>query len=132
MARSLLAWFLLVTYLPVLGAGLRIGRAEAPVLSAAHKYVHSATCQQEHYLLVDCFEQCNGDQTRLEVKVPTGAGLHFLAQIKGLDVHCADGQTVEVLPRPAFDWTEQSQLPEITGVASVGFGSPNYQPPKRG
>ena len=89
MLRSLLAVLLLANYLLVVGAGLVVERAEAPTFSIEHPYVHSRHCQHQNYLRLDCFEQCNGRQQTAATKLPAGTGLHFLAQLKGLDVHCA-------------------------------------------
>ena len=132
MTRPLLAWFMLLNYLLVVGAGLRVGRPEAPAFSASHPYVHSKSCQQQHYLRLDCFENCNGDQHEIGMKVPTGTGLHFLAQLKGLDVHCAEMLGL-VSPAPALAYRAlRERVPETIAAVAPGYGLTNYPPPKRG
>ena len=128
MLRALLAVLLLANYLLVVGAGLVAGRPEPPRFSAAHPYVHSLECQRRNYLHLDCFEHCNGEQQEAKVKLPTGTGLHFLARLKGLDVHCAFGEATDAGPRavPAYP------APVAVGgpVAPVaGFKRLDYLPP---
>ncbi|RZK21828.1 MAG: hypothetical protein EOO56_10700 [Hymenobacter sp.] len=99
MLRSLLTWLLLLNYLLVVGAGLVVSRPPEPFFSAAHPYVHRQDCQQHNYLRLDCFERCNGEQRAAHRAGPTGTGLHYLAQLKGLDVHFATTGRV-ALPLP--------------------------------
>jgi hypothetical protein len=107
MLRLLLTWFLLFNYLLVVGVGLLVSRPPEPLFSVAHPYVHSQKCQQRNYLRLDCFEHCNGDQHELHTKLPTGTGLHYLAKLKGLDVHCAIGQLASLAaPR---HWTQPAR-----------------------
>lgn len=131
MVRLLCAWFLLLNYLLVVGAGLRVGRPEAPAFLATRPYVHSEECQQQHYLRLDCFEQCNGDQRELKVKLPTETPLHFLAQLRGVDVHCA----FEAWPMPVcqqeYQLTQQRLPAQPTAVLQSGFGSRDYPPPRQ-
>ena len=129
--RLLLVWFLLLNYLLVVGAGLRVGRPEAPAFSAARPYVHSKECQQQHYLRLDCFEQCNGDQHAIKLKLPAETALHFLAQLKGLDVHCAFGTGLG-LTGQKFYQLPTSILPVMpAAMLRAGFGSHDYPPPRR-
>lgn len=127
MRRSLLAFLLLANYLLSVGAGLVVGRPEAPRFSAARPYVHRPNCQQHNYLRLDCFERCNGAQAA-RAKPPTGTGLHFLAQLKGLDVHCAAAAArvpVRRAPRLA------AGAPAVGGPAAVaaGYAGPPTPPP---
>ena len=134
MVRLLLAWFLLLNYLLVVGAGLGVERPGPPVVSVAHPYVHSGACQQDHYLLLDCFEHCNGEQDHgfsFRLKLPTGTGLHFLAQLKGLDVHCV----AEAAPGPpgAAPWLRAARPPARRSAAvAAGVGGRPYPPPPPG
>ena len=131
MLRTLLAVLLLANYLLVVGAGLVVGRPAVPAFSAAHPYVHSKNCQQQNYLRLDCFEHCNGHQQEVKTKVPAGTGLHFLAQLKGLDVHCALEQMFHCL-QPGFQSAQAAQ-PVETGAGMVaGFAGHDYPPPRRG
>ncbi|MDO7874442.1 hypothetical protein Q5H93_06835 [Hymenobacter sp. ASUV-10] len=131
--RPLLACLLLLNYLLVVGAGLRVGRPEAPAFSAARPYVHNKACQQRNYLHLDCFEQCNGNQSEVKTKLPAETALHFLAQLKGLDVHCAFGALLR--PRPAGPSSPTAALLRPApqgGLLPLGFGGTNYPPPRRG
>ncbi|MBD2767296.1 hypothetical protein IC235_05265 [Hymenobacter sp. BT664] len=131
MLRSLLAVLLLANYLLVVGTGLAIQRPAAPSFSTAHPYVHSHRCQQQNYLRLDCFEQCNGHQQAAQAKLPVGAGLHFLAQLKGLDAHCAAEPGLLLPPRPLR--RALTTEPRVSGAAvEAGFGSLDYPPPRRG
>lgn len=131
MLRYLLAVLLLVNYLLVVGAGLVAERAEAPTFSIEHPYVHSRHCQQQNYLRLDCFEQCNGRQQTAATKLPAGTGLHFLAQLKGLDVHCA-AELAQTGARPPFRAVRPGRRAAATFVLTGGFGGRDYPPPRRG
>lgn len=131
MTRVLLAWLLLLNYLLVVGAGLRVGRPEEPTFSAARPYVHSKACQQQHYLRLDCFEQCNGNQHEIKVKLPAETALHFLAQLKGLDVHCAFGAWPVPASRETYWLARQPLLAPPSAMLPNGFGSRDYPPPRR-
>lgn len=127
MRRSLLAFLLLANYLLVVGAGLVVSRPEVPRFSAAHPYVHSLDCQRHNYLHLDCFERCNGAQAA-RATPPTGTGLHFLAQLKGLDVHCATAAAQGPGPRgPQLP----TGAPAVGGPVAVaaGFAGPPTPPP---
>jgi hypothetical protein len=130
MLRPLLTWFLLLNYLLVVGAGLLVSRSPEPLFSAAHPYMHSKKCQQRNYLRLDCFEQCNGDQHEVKAKLPTGTGLHYLAQLKGLDVHCP-GDDLRRLTAPRH-WRQPAQHLAIAHPAVYArLGAPDYPPPQR-
>ncbi|MBF9238731.1 hypothetical protein I2I05_15100 [Hymenobacter sp. BT683] len=131
MLRTLLAFLLLANYLLVVGAGLGVARAAAPTFSAAHPYEHSQHCQQQNYLRLDCFEQCNGRQQASKAKLPTGAGLHFLAQLKGLDVHCPAAFAL-LSPRLVIRPLGKPQPAAAAAAMAAGFGSRDYPPPRRG
>jgi hypothetical protein len=131
MLRSLLVLLLLANYLLVVGAGLGAGRPEPPRYSAQNPYKHSKHCQQQNYLQLDCFEHCNGDQPAVEKKLPSGAGLYFLVQLKGLDLHCP----VEVLPlQPQPGRRPEAVVVAIAAQAAAvaGFGMQHYPPPRQG
>jgi len=132
MLRPLLALLLLANYLLVVGTGLVVSRPDVPLYSAAHPYVHNKHCQQDHYLRLDCFEQCNGPQQTVKAKLPAGAGLHFLAQLKGLDVHCPHQGLPTWPSRTVF--AEAAGTPPAIAVAALpaGIDNQNYPPPQRG
>lgn len=129
MFRPLLTLLLLLNYLLVVGVGLAVSRPPEPLFSAAHPYVHSKECQQHNYLRLDCFEHCNGDQRALHRPLPTGTGLHYLAQLKGLDVHFAAVLAVASTPRR---WATLVQHPALVARAwSAWVGPHDYPPPQR-
>ena len=115
MPRLLLTMRLLLNYLLVVGAGLLVSRPPEPLFTAAHPYVHSKDCQQHNYLRLDCFERCNGDQPQLQRRLPTGTGLHYLAQLKGLDVHC---------PTPPVAASTFAELPLVESASSTSPACP--------
>ncbi|MGI4872817.1 MAG: hypothetical protein ACRYFX_16790 [Janthinobacterium lividum] len=129
MLRYLLTLLLLLNYLLVVGAGLLVSRSEA-TFSAAHPYVHSPECQQHNYLRLDCFEQCNGDQHTAQ-KAPIGTGLHYLAQLKGLDVHFLVWPVGAVAAPARWQQARQCAAACQAGLPT-GFGGRDYPPPQRG
>ncbi len=131
MLRPLLTWLLLLNYLLVVGVGLLVSRPPEPLFSAVHPYVHSKECQQRNYLRLDCFERCNGDQAEVQRKLPAGTGLHYLAQLKGLDVHCAALPLV-VLPTPVRGWQAAPHPALAPARLPAGVGGRDYPPPQRG
>jgi len=131
MLRSLLTWLLLLNYLLVVGAGLLVSRPPEPLFTAAHPYVHSKDCQQHNYLRLDCFERCNGNQADLHRKLPTGTGLHYLAQLKGLDVHCP-ALLPAVLPAPGLHWQAVEHPLLAATRLPVALSGRDYPPPQRG
>jgi len=131
MLRPLLTWLLLLNYLLVVGAGLVVSRPPEPLFSAAHPYAHSAACQQHNYLRLDCFERCNGDQRAVHQPVPTGTGLHYLAQLKGLDVHFAAASVAAIAP--PLRWAGLVRHPALAPSAWAAWVGPHdYPPPQRG
>ncbi|OGX92156.1 hypothetical protein BEN49_03755 [Hymenobacter coccineus] len=117
----------MANYLLVVGAGLVASRPEVPRFSAAHPYVHSLECQQRNYLRLDCFERCNGAQAA-QAKLPAGSGLHFLAQLRGLDVHCTVAAALALAPRgPQLP----AGAPAVGGPVAeeIGFAGPPTPPP---
>jgi len=131
MLRPLLTWLLLLNYLLVVGAGLLVSRPPEPLFSPAHPYVHSKDCQQHNYLRLDCFERCNGDQHEVRRHVPIGTGLHYLAQLKGLDVHCPAGALAG--PQAPRRWhPAPARLAPASLALPAGFGGRDYPPPQRG
>ena len=131
MLRPLLTWLLLLNYLLVVGVGLLVSRPPEPLFSAAHPYVHSKECQQHNYLRLDCFEQCNGDQHALKPTLPTGTGLHYLAQLKGLDVHFPTPPLV-VQPALGVGWRAAPRPVLAPARLPDGSGGRDYPPPQRG
>jgi hypothetical protein len=130
MFRPVLTLLLLLNYLLVVGAGLAVSRPPEPLFSAAHPYVHSAACQQHNYLRLDCFERCNGDQVALHRSRPIGTGLHYLAQLKGLDVHCPATAKV-ALPAPR-QWQVVARYRVLPAQALPARpGGRDYPPPQR-
>ncbi len=87
MLRHLLLLLLLLPYLGGLGAGL-VGRPEPTGPTAAHPYAHSAACQHENYLRLDCFDTCNGDQSAVQAQSKRSPVAQLLASFKSIDVHC--------------------------------------------
>ena len=137
MPRPLLAWLLLLNYLLVVGADLRIERPGVAAPSIAHPYIHSAACQQQHYLLLDCFEQCNDDNQNpfafFTIKVSSDHGAHFQAQTKALEVHFGTDTPLGPLAAPL-----RALAPALAYAATgrvhvtAGFGGCDYPPPQRG
>ncbi|TGE21939.1 hypothetical protein E5K00_16920 [Hymenobacter aquaticus] len=128
MLRSWLVLLLLANYLLVVGAGL-VNRPQPPRYSAAHPYVHSADCQQKHYLLVDCFDRCNGDQDVVQKRTATENAAHLLSIIKGIDVHCLS----EALVLTPIHYAGQVAVSVAeTPALHAGFQADFYPPPRRG
>ena len=135
MLRPFLALLWLANYLLVVGAGLVVARPPGLPYSAAHPYRHSADCQLKNYLRLDCFETCNGaPQQAAPTRLPPGAGLHLLAQLKGLDVHCP--APAPRLPRAARPGRPAARAlvaaPGPGSAPSAGFGGADYPPPRLG
>lgn len=130
MFRPLLTLLWLFNYLLVVGAGLAVSRPPEPLFSAAHPYAHSKECQQHNYLRLDCFEHCNGDQRALHRSRPTGTGLHYLAQLKGLDVHCP--ATTKAAPLAPRQWQAAARYRARPAQAlPTRLGGRDYPPPQR-
>ncbi len=130
--RTLFALLLLANYLLMVGAGLCVGRPAEPAFSAAHPYQHSKQCQQANYLRLDCFEHCNGAQQARPLQLPDGTGLHFLAQLKGLDVHAPVGFEVPLPTGPGTLATTVAAPVAPVPAPVPGHGEPQYTPPRRG
>lgn len=132
MLRLLLTLLWLLNYLLVVWAGLLVSRSPESLYTAAHPYVHSKDCQQRNYLRLDCFEHCNGDQHELRHRpLPTGTGLHYVAQLKGLDVHFAS-TSVAGLPIPA-NWQARASRPALPPpTLPTRPAGHEYPPPQRG
>ncbi|MCB2376155.1 hypothetical protein LGH70_01065 [Hymenobacter sp. BT635] len=128
MLRSWLVLLLLTHYLLVVGAGL-VNRPEAPRYSAAHPYTHSADCQQQHYLRVDCFDTCNGDQQVVQKRTAAENTRHMLSVLKSIDVHCLT-EAVEVR---LYSYSIPQVVPVTAAEAMpAGFQTSFYPPPRRG
>ena len=128
MLRSYLVLLLLVHYLLVVGAGL-VGRPE-PVRQHAADYVHSADCQRQHYLQLDCFDHCNGEQYATSKPGQHRSWPQLLSSLKGLDLHCHLSAPI-VLGATEFQDARQYAA-EVAGQFPVGFLSKLYAPPCRG
>lgn len=128
MVRSWLVLLLLTNYLLVVGAGL-VNRPVAPRYTAAHPYVHSHDCQQQHYLMVDCFDRCNGDQQVVQKRTATENAQHLLSISKGIDAHCL----AEVIRLTPVYTSSQSTLPVASfEEVTAGFQGTIDAPPRRG
>ena len=128
MLRYLLLLLLLLPYLGGIGAGL-VGRPEAPGPTAAHPYAHSAACQHENYLRLDCFDTCNGNQSAVEAQTRRTTPAQLLAAAKSIDLHC--------LPEtPCLQAAEFGQFvvyqPAPVPTISTGIRLIPEQPPRRG
>ncbi|NML65050.1 hypothetical protein HHL22_07510 [Hymenobacter sp. RP-2-7] len=130
MLRPLLTLLLLLNYLLVVGAGVLVSRPAAPRYTAAHPYVHSAECQRNHYLRLDCFERCNGDQAAAH-PAPRHSAPHLLALLKGLDEHCP-APTALGVARPAklasYQAPARYPLARPTDLP-IGFAGRDPRPP---
>ncbi|UOQ53313.1 hypothetical protein [Hymenobacter cellulosivorans] len=128
MLRSWLVLLLLTNYLLVVGAGL-VNRPQAPRYSAAHPYTHSADCQQKHYLMVDCFDTCNGDQQVVQKRTASQNAQHLLTIMKGIDAHTL----AETICLPPIYSVHEPHLPvELHQPVPPGFATLIYAPPRRG
>ncbi|MFD2787795.1 hypothetical protein [Hymenobacter rubripertinctus] len=128
MLRHLLLLLLLLPYLGGLGAGL-VGRPEPAGPTAAHPYVHSAACQHENYLRLDCFGTCNGDQSAVQAQPKHCTPAQLLASFKSIDLHC--------LPEPHRLQTvrfRQFLVYQLAATPAVpaGIRPVPKQPPRRG
>lgn len=128
MLRKCLVLLLLVHYLLVVGAGF-VGRPE-PVRQRAADYVHSAECQQQHYLQLDCFDHCNGEQYATTKPGQHRSWPQLLGSLKGMDVHCLSSTRILVV-EPEFRRV-QEYATEVEQLFPVGFAGRLYAPPRRG
>lgn len=130
MPRVFLGW-LLLSYLLVVGAGMRVGRPE-PRFSVTRPYVHSRQCQHANYLRLDCFERCNGEQTRVLKQLPEESTWHFLTQFKGLDVHFL-AEARRPLAKPVRQCRHTlAHQPRPVPALAAGFTGMKERPPCRG
>jgi hypothetical protein len=129
MLRSWLVLLLLTNYLLVVGAGL-VNRPEALRYTAAHPYVHSAKCQQQYYLQLDCFDRCNGDQQVGQKRTAGENAQHLLSVSKGVDAHCL---TEEATALPAARFLLVKTLAsELAQSIPAGVQATVYAPPRWG
>lgn len=128
MLRYLLLLLLLLPYLGGIGAGL-VGRPEAAGPTAAHPYVHSAACQHENYLRLDCFDTCNGDQSAVEAQTKNTTPAQLLASAKSIDLHC-----LSEMPRLQAVRFRQFVVyqPAAEPAVPAGIRLIPEQPPRRG
>lgn len=128
MLRTCLVLLLLTHYLLVVGAGL-VGRPE-PVRQHAADYVHSTDCQQQHYLRLDCFDQCNGEQYETVKPGQRQSLPQLLSSLKGLDVHCLN---VAPLPMVLPVWMPARIETAVLVLSTpAGFPATLYAPPRQG
>ncbi|SES88160.1 hypothetical protein [Hymenobacter actinosclerus] len=129
MLRHLLLLLLLLSYLGGIGAGL-VGRPEAPGPTAAHPYVHSAACQHENYLRLDCFDTCNGDQSAVQAQTRRTTTAQLLAAAKSIDLHCLSEMPLR-LQTARFRQVVLYQ-PATEPAVAAGIRLIPEQPPRRG
>ncbi|OWP64819.1 hypothetical protein CDA63_00195 [Hymenobacter amundsenii] len=128
MLRHLLLLLLLLPYLGGLGAGL-VGRPEPVGPSAAHPYVHSAACQHENYLRLDCFDTCNGDQSAVQAQPEHSTPAQLLASFKSIDLHCLpEVPRLQARHFPHYFTYHPAAAPRVP----VGIRPVVKQPPRRG
>jgi len=127
MFRRCLVLLLLTHYLLVVGLGL-VGRPE-PVRERAVDYVHSADCQQQHYLRLDCFDHCNGEQYARVKAGQQQSWPKLLNTLKSLDVHCLSVPLI--ILKPEFG-SGQLYAAEPEQLFPIGFKDQLYAPPRRG
>ncbi|WP_375435581.1 hypothetical protein [uncultured Hymenobacter sp.] len=128
MLRNCLVLLLLVHYLLVVGAGF-VGRTE-PVRQRAADYVHSVNCQQQHYLQLDCFDHCNGEQY-VRVKPNQRQSLpQLLDTVKGLDVHCL--RDTPVIVGVPVGVSAEAETSAVVLFLPTGFSGTLYAPPRWG
>jgi hypothetical protein len=128
MLRTCLVLLLLTHYLLVVGAGL-VGRPE-PVRQRAVDYVHSLDCQQQHYLQLDCFDHCNGEQYTTAKPGQHQSLPQLLTTLKGLDLHCLLTTSRPNVP-PVGDTIDVRTTALVLPIPA-GFSATLYAPPRRG
>ncbi|MCA8831685.1 hypothetical protein [Hymenobacter pini] len=127
MLRHCLVLLLLLPYLLGLSAGL-VGRPEPAGPTAAHPYVHSAECQRQNYLRLDCFDTCNGDQHAVQAQHKTGTTAQLLASFQSIDLHCLPELPGLPLLRVRII-SSYRPLPAPQLLAGLATGI--YQPPRQ-
>jgi len=128
MLRHCLILLLLLPYLVGLGAGL-VGRPEPVGPTAAHPYVHSAECQHQNYLRLDCFDTCNGDQQAVQAQHKTEKSAQLLAAGKSIDLHfLTETPRIGYLRlKPAVAYQQPAELQVLPGIRKY-----IDQPPRQG
>lgn len=128
MLRHCLILLLLLPYLAGLGAGL-VGRPEPVGPTAAHPYVHSAECQHQNYLRLDCFDTCNGDQQAVQAQHKAEKSAQLLAAGKSIDLHCLVEMPCIGLVRlkPAVAYQQPAEPRVLPGIRKY-----IDQPPRQG
>lgn len=104
--RTALVLLLLLNYLTVVLAGSWTA-LRAPAPTEAHPYAHSAECQRQNYLRLDCFDACNGQQL-LATKLPKGMTdqTDDSLSLKMLDCHLP-AAALPIPPPAVFAHSEQ-------------------------
>ena len=129
MARPYFAVLLLLNYLLVVGAGL-VDRP-ARVIDRPYNYVHSHDCQVQHTLRLACFDDCNGEQYKVE-KHGERPPLHqLLTTLKGLDIHCLSATPVVFAEPAVFSSARLRWAAHAAAVPPGHRGLPDL-PPRRG
>lgn len=122
-----LAITVLVNYLAVL---LSVNSLwQQPLPSAEKPYVHAAHCQENNYLLLDCWDKCNGDKTwqQNSENDPCNNAALLMA---GLDLHFSPAPFALKLV-PFFKFSSPSFSSNSTSCFS-GFSRRVFPPPKLG
>lgn len=128
MLRYCLVLLLLLPYLLGVGAGA-VGRPEPTGPSAAHPYVHSAACQHQNYLRLDCFDTCNGDQTAVQAQRHHPTAAQLLTAFKGIDLHCLPALLLPLPGKPSRAFA--AYQPATAASIRPGITTAIYQPPRR-
>ncbi|RSK35230.1 hypothetical protein [Hymenobacter metallilatus] len=128
MLRHCLTLLLLLPYLLGLSAGL-VGRPEPVGPTAAHPYVHSAECQRQNYLRLDCFDTCNGDQYAVQAQCKTNTAAQLLASFQSIDLHCLP-ELPGVQPM-RVQWLLARYQPLPPRQPLAGLAAAIYQPPRQ-
>ncbi|QIX61059.1 hypothetical protein FY528_02360 [Hymenobacter lutimineralis] len=129
--RSWLVLLLLLNYLLMVGAGL-VHRPDSLLREQiAHPYHHSAMCQQENYLRLDCFERCNGNQRAWHPRTGQDSPLHLLSLLHGLDTHLLAAVVRPDAPLMAFQQPENLTCWPAAAVPA-GVRTVLFAPPRRG
>ncbi|MCR5888607.1 hypothetical protein LRS06_12700 [Hymenobacter sp. J193] len=129
--RCCLVLLLLLNYLLVVGAGLVRRPDDQLRTQVAHPYQHSAQCQQQHYLRLDCFERCNGSQKGWHPRTAHDSPVHLLSLLKGIDTHVLLAETLpETIQAMYYAAVQHPCRP--TAAVPTGIRAAIDAPPRRG
>ncbi|MBG8555471.1 hypothetical protein [Hymenobacter guriensis] len=129
--RSCLVLLLLLNYLLVVGAGLVRQPDDQLRAQVAHPYQHSAHCQQQNYLRLDCFERCNGNQKAWHPRTAHDSPVHLLSLLKGIDTHVLQAEPSSVASRVVYHAARQHPSGPAAAVPA-GIRAAIDAPPRRG